>query len=167
MSPVREAAVQASTMPLGHGDSSRFLDMFRRIKVGLAGTESHDVSPLSAQLGRLGCDGKRWRWFDNRKSLRGVLHALKFCIPPPRQIESLGHCAHRPFSAGDPAKYWQHSSSRRGNGLCPAHSWATGLLATDPAVAGGALAFEAYAWYSSAALMEVTPLHKRIDKTNR
>ena len=41
------------------------------------------------------------------------------------------------------------------------------LLATDPAVAGGALAFEAYAWYSSAALMEVTPLHKRIDKTNR
>ena len=41
------------------------------------------------------------------------------------------------------------------------------LLATDPAVAGGALAFEAYAWYSSAALMEVTALHKRLDKTSR
>lgn len=44
---------------------------------------------------------------------------------------------------------------------------AEALLATDPAVAGGALAFEAYAWYSSAALMEVADLHKRIDKTSR
>jgi uncharacterized protein YciI len=44
---------------------------------------------------------------------------------------------------------------------------AEALLATDPAVAGGALAFEAYAWYSSAALTEVASLHKRIDKTDR
>lgn len=44
---------------------------------------------------------------------------------------------------------------------------AEALLATDPAVAGGALAFEAFAWYSSAALMEIPALHKRIDKTGR
>lgn len=41
------------------------------------------------------------------------------------------------------------------------------LLSTDPAVAGGALAFEAYGWYSSAALQEVVAIHNRIDKTRR
>jgi uncharacterized protein YciI len=44
---------------------------------------------------------------------------------------------------------------------------AEALLATDPAVAGGALAYDAYGWYSSAALMEVTAIHHRIDKTGR
>ncbi|MBX7185541.1 MAG: YciI family protein [Vicinamibacteria bacterium] len=44
---------------------------------------------------------------------------------------------------------------------------AEALLATDPAVAAGALAFEAYGWYASAALMEVVPIHARIDKTGR
>lgn len=44
---------------------------------------------------------------------------------------------------------------------------AEALLATDPAVAGGALAYDAYGWYSSAALMEVTAIHNRIDKTGR
>ena len=41
------------------------------------------------------------------------------------------------------------------------------LLATDPAVAGGALAFEAYGWYGSAALQETVAIHGRIDKTGR
>ncbi len=41
------------------------------------------------------------------------------------------------------------------------------LLATDPAVAGGALGFDAYVWYSSAALQETVAIHARIDKTSR
>jgi uncharacterized protein YciI len=41
------------------------------------------------------------------------------------------------------------------------------LMATDPAVAAGAFAYEAYSWYGSAALQEVTGIHGRIDKTNR
>lgn len=44
---------------------------------------------------------------------------------------------------------------------------AEALLATDPAVAAGALAFEAYGWYATAALMEVTSIHNRIDRTSR
>lgn len=44
---------------------------------------------------------------------------------------------------------------------------AEALLATDPAVAGGALAFEAYGWYSSAALQETVAIHARIDKSSR
>lgn len=43
---------------------------------------------------------------------------------------------------------------------------ADALLATDPAVAGGALAFETYAWYGSAALQETVAIHSRIDKTS-
>lgn len=43
---------------------------------------------------------------------------------------------------------------------------AQALLATDPAVAGGALAFEAYGWYGSAALQETVNIHRRIDKTS-
>jgi uncharacterized protein len=39
------------------------------------------------------------------------------------------------------------------------------LLATDPAVSAGALAYEAYGWYGSAALQETFAIHKRIDKT--
>jgi hypothetical protein len=38
------------------------------------------------------------------------------------------------------------------------------LLQSDPAIAGGALAFEMYEWYGSAALMELPDLHKRIRK---
>lgn len=41
---------------------------------------------------------------------------------------------------------------------------AEALLATDPAVAGGLLAFEAYAWYGTAALQEVIGIHNRIVK---
>ena len=41
------------------------------------------------------------------------------------------------------------------------------LLATDPAVAGGALGFDAYVWYGSAALQETAAIHARIDKTSR
>src|SRR5262245_8966708 len=41
------------------------------------------------------------------------------------------------------------------------------LMATDPAVAAGAFAYEAYGWYGSAALQEVNGIHGRIDKTNR
>ena len=41
------------------------------------------------------------------------------------------------------------------------------LLATDPAVAGGALAYEAFAWYATAALKDVPAIHRRIDKTSR
>jgi uncharacterized protein len=42
---------------------------------------------------------------------------------------------------------------------------AEALLATDPAVSAGALAYEAYGWYGSAALQETFAIHKRIDKT--
>ncbi|MEO8359398.1 MAG: YciI family protein [Vicinamibacteria bacterium] len=41
---------------------------------------------------------------------------------------------------------------------------AEALLASDPAVAAGLLAFEAYGWYSTAALQEVLPIHYRIEK---
>lgn len=44
---------------------------------------------------------------------------------------------------------------------------ADALVASDPAVAAGAFAYEAYGWYGSAALMEVTGIHGRIDKTGR
>ena len=44
---------------------------------------------------------------------------------------------------------------------------AEALLATDPAVAAGVLAFEAYGWYGSAALQETPAIHQRIDKTSR
>lgn len=44
---------------------------------------------------------------------------------------------------------------------------ADALMASDPAVAAGVLAYEAYAWYGSAALMEVNGIHGRIDKTGR
>lgn len=44
---------------------------------------------------------------------------------------------------------------------------ADALMASDPAVAAGAFAYEAYGWYGSAALQEVTALHERIDKTGR
>ena len=43
---------------------------------------------------------------------------------------------------------------------------ADALLATDPAVAGGALAYETYGWYGSAALQETVAIHSRIDKTS-
>jgi uncharacterized protein YciI len=42
---------------------------------------------------------------------------------------------------------------------------ARALLATDPAVTAGLLAFEAFRWYGSAALQEVTAIHSRIDKS--
>ena len=42
---------------------------------------------------------------------------------------------------------------------------AEALLKTDPAVAAGALAYDAYRWYGSAAMMEVPQLHERVDKT--
>jgi uncharacterized protein YciI len=38
------------------------------------------------------------------------------------------------------------------------------LLLTDPAISGGALAYEIYPWYGSAALMEVVNIHERITK---
>ena len=41
------------------------------------------------------------------------------------------------------------------------------LLATDPAVVGRALSFEAYGWYGSAALQETLAIHARIDRTGR
>ncbi len=44
---------------------------------------------------------------------------------------------------------------------------AEALLVTDPAVAAGRFTFEAYGWYGSAALMETTAIHNRIDKTGR
>ena len=40
------------------------------------------------------------------------------------------------------------------------------LLRTDPAVAAGALAFEAYGWYGSAALQETVAIHNRIAKAS-
>jgi uncharacterized protein YciI len=43
---------------------------------------------------------------------------------------------------------------------------AVALLKTDPAVAGGALAYEAYGWYGSAALQETVAIHKRIMKAS-
>jgi uncharacterized protein YciI len=44
---------------------------------------------------------------------------------------------------------------------------AEALLKTDPAVAAGALAYEVYSWYGSAAVMEIPAIHQRIDKTQR
>jgi uncharacterized protein YciI len=44
---------------------------------------------------------------------------------------------------------------------------ADALMATDPAVAAGAFAYEAYGWYGSAALQDVPDIHSRIDKTAR
>ena len=44
---------------------------------------------------------------------------------------------------------------------------ADALLVTDPAVAAGVFTYDAYNWYGSAALMEVTAIHDRIDKTGR
>ena len=41
---------------------------------------------------------------------------------------------------------------------------AEALLATDPAVASGLLAFEAYGWYGTAALTEIVSIHNRIQK---
>lgn len=44
---------------------------------------------------------------------------------------------------------------------------AEALLVTDPAVAAGRLSYDAYGWYGSAAMMEITSIHNRIDKTGR
>lgn len=44
---------------------------------------------------------------------------------------------------------------------------AEALLGTDPAVAAGRFSYEAYGWYGSAAMMEITSIHNRIDKTGR
>ena len=41
------------------------------------------------------------------------------------------------------------------------------LLKSDPAIAGGALAYEIYNWYGSAAVVEIPAIHQRIDKTQR
>jgi uncharacterized protein YciI len=38
------------------------------------------------------------------------------------------------------------------------------LLQTDPAIAGGALAYKMYEWYGSAGVMELPALHERIQK---
>jgi uncharacterized protein len=43
---------------------------------------------------------------------------------------------------------------------------AVALLKTDPAVAAGVLAYEAYGWYGSAALQETAAIHKRIAKSS-
>lgn len=40
------------------------------------------------------------------------------------------------------------------------------MLVTDPAVAAGRFSYEVYSWYGSAALMDVTSIHNRIDKTS-
>jgi uncharacterized protein YciI len=39
------------------------------------------------------------------------------------------------------------------------------LLESDPAIAAGALAYEVYNWYGSAAVMEIPVIHPRISKT--
>ena len=44
---------------------------------------------------------------------------------------------------------------------------AVSLLATDPAVAAGALAYDAYGWYGTAALEEIPTIHASIDNSNR
>ena len=44
---------------------------------------------------------------------------------------------------------------------------AKALLATDPAVARGLLAYDAYNWYGTAAMQELPALHARIDRTRR
>lgn len=44
---------------------------------------------------------------------------------------------------------------------------AKALVASDPAIAAGALSVDLYQWYGSAALQEVTAIHRRIDKTKR
>ena len=41
------------------------------------------------------------------------------------------------------------------------------LLKTDPAIAGGLLAYECFDWYGTAAMMEIMAIHRRIDKTAR
>lgn len=41
---------------------------------------------------------------------------------------------------------------------------AEALLATDPAVAAGLLSFEAFGWYSTAALQDVMSIHSKIEK---
>lgn len=38
------------------------------------------------------------------------------------------------------------------------------LLYSDPAIAGGALAYQMYEWYGSAAVMELPALHERIQR---
>ena len=40
------------------------------------------------------------------------------------------------------------------------------LTKTDPAIQSGSLIMELHPWYSSAALMGVNKVHKRITKTN-
>ena len=44
---------------------------------------------------------------------------------------------------------------------------AKSLLATDPAVARGLLAYDAYNWYGTAAMQELPALHARIDRTRQ
>ncbi|MBI1210735.1 MAG: hypothetical protein GC190_04685 [Alphaproteobacteria bacterium] len=46
----------------------------------------------------------------------------------------------------------------------PSVAEAEPLIKSDPAIAAGALAYEAYAWYGSAALQEVGDIHARIAK---
>jgi uncharacterized protein len=41
---------------------------------------------------------------------------------------------------------------------------ADAIVATDPAVAAGYLAYEAFGWYGSAALSEAIPIHEKIQK---
>ena len=41
---------------------------------------------------------------------------------------------------------------------------ADAIVGTDPAVAAGYLAYEAYGWYGSAALAETLPIHEKIQK---
>lgn len=41
------------------------------------------------------------------------------------------------------------------------------LLKSDPAISAGALAYEIYGWYGSAAMMEIPQIHLRIDKTQQ
>ncbi|MFL5752952.1 MAG: YciI family protein [Bacteroidia bacterium] len=38
------------------------------------------------------------------------------------------------------------------------------LTETDPAIKAGSLVMELHPWYGSAALMEVTPIHKKLEK---